>query len=135
MRFLFDASAILTLLHDEPGADQVIAALASSAECCMSVANHAEVISRSLDRGVSSDAIEPLLAQLAYRILPVDIGDGVLAGLLRNRTRPLGLSLGDRLCLATASRLGCPVLTADRPWLELAGPLQLDIRCIRPDTY
>lgn len=58
--------------------------------------------------------------------------DGAFAGQLRAATRRHGLSPGDRLCLAAAHRLGCPALTADRPWPDLATPPGLDIRCIRP---
>ena len=57
------------------------------------------------------------------------------AARLRPLTRALGLSLGDRACLATAKCLQHPVLTGQRPWLTLAVPLGLDIRCFRPDTH
>lgn len=134
-KLLLDASAILAHLHDEPGTEMVTAALASAAECRMTAANHAEVISRCLDRGVAEDTVEPMLAELGYRVIPIEAEDGALAGKLRTLTRSRGLSLGDRLCLAVARRLDCPVLTTDRPWLELAGPLALDIRCIRPETH
>lgn len=51
------------------------------------------------------------------------------------RQRALGLSLGDRLCLAAAQRLHGKVLTADRPWLAMAQPLGLKMCCIRPDAH
>ena len=41
------------------------------------------------------------------------------SGLLRPATKTLGLSLGDRVCLALAQDLDCPVLTADRAWESL----------------
>jgi len=41
-----------------------------------------------------------------------------------------GLSLGDRLCVATGLRLRLPILTADRLWGELDIP-NADIRLIR----
>ncbi|MCX8017859.1 MAG: type II toxin-antitoxin system VapC family toxin [Rhodocyclaceae bacterium] len=132
---LLDASAILAYLHEEPGAEAVADALVSSAECLVSAANHAEVIAHCLDRGVAEDVVGLMLAETGYRVIPVEAEDGALAGQLRLLTRPYGLSLGDRLCLAVAQRLGCPVLTADRPWLDLAAPLGLDIRCIRPDAH
>jgi PIN domain nuclease of toxin-antitoxin system len=134
MSLLLDASAILAYLHDEPGADVVDAALFNAGECLMSAANHAEVISRCLDRGVPPDVVEPMLAQLGYRVIEVTPADGIQAGLMRTLGRPSGLSLCDRLCLAAARRLALPVLTADRLWLDLAEPLGLDIRCIRPDA-
>lgn len=131
---LLDASAILAFLHDEPGADAVADALSAPAECRMSAANHAEVVAKCLDRGVAEEAVGILLTELGYRVIAVEAEDGDLAGRLRLLTRQQGLSLGDRLCLATARRLACPVLTADRPWLDLAAALQIDVRCIRPDA-
>jgi len=131
---LLDASAILAFLHDEPGADQVATALLEHDACCMTAANHAEVVAKCLDRGVADEVVGAMLAELGYVVVPVAAEDGTAAGRLRSLTRNLGLSLGDRLCLAAAHRLGCPVLTADRPWLELAGTLELDILCIRPDA-
>lgn len=41
------------------------------------------------------------------------------AGLLRPPTRPLGLSLGDRACLALARELDATALSTDRAWAEL----------------
>jgi PIN domain nuclease of toxin-antitoxin system len=135
MTILLDASAILAYLHNEPGADIVAAALASNTECGMTAANHAEVISRCLDRGVAAEAVDLMLADLGYHVLSVEAEDGSRAGKLRPLSRQQGLSLGDRLCLAVAQRLGAPVLTADRLWLDLAAPLGLDVRCIRPDAH
>jgi len=132
MMLLLDASAILAYLHDEPGADRVAQALTSLADCQVTAANHAEVIAKCLDRGVAAEDVAPMLAEMGYRVIGLTAEDGALAGRLRTSTRPQGLRLGDRLCLAAAQRLACPVLTADRPWLELAAPLGLDIVCIRP---
>jgi len=48
---------------------------------------------------------------------------------LRPISKDLGLSLGDRACLALEVRLGLPVLTADREWRKLA--LNVEIRVVR----
>ena len=45
------------------------------------------------------------------------------------RTRSAGLSLADRACLALASRLGVPAVTADRAWTTL--DVGVEIVCIR----
>ena len=45
-------------------------------------------------------------------------------GSFARATRGLGLSFGDRACLALAQRLGGTALTADRSWARL----ELDIR-------
>jgi ribonuclease VapC len=135
MTILLDASAVLAYLQEEPGAETVAEALAMPDECQMSAANHAEVISRCLDRGVTEEIVDVMLAELGYQVIPVQAEDGALAGRLRRSTRASGLSLGDLLCLATAMRLACPVMTTDRPWLNVAGTLGLDIRCIRPGSH
>ena len=135
MTILLDASAVLAYLQEEPEAETVAEALAMPDECQMSAANHAEVISRCLDRGVTEEIVDVMLAELGYQVIPVQAEDGALAGRLRRSTRASGLSLGDRLCLATAMRLACPVMTTDRLWLNVADTLRLDIRCIRPGSH
>jgi len=51
----------------------------------------------------------------------------VITAKLRPLTKPLGLSLGDRTCLALAIDRECPVMTADRNWakLNIGVPIQL----------
>jgi len=42
-----------------------------------------------------------------------------IAGSLAARTRSIGLSLGDRACLALGLTLKAPIYTADRAWKSL----------------
>jgi PIN domain nuclease of toxin-antitoxin system len=132
--FVLDASAVLAFLNGEPGQDVVADAL-QSAHCVVTAANQAEIIAKALDRGHSMEGIQAILAELAYDVVDTTAADGMLAGQLRVHTRAAGLSLGDRLCLASAIRLNATVLTADRPWLALAEVLGLDIRGIRPESH
>lgn len=60
---------------------------------------------------------------------PLQLDDARMIARLWPRTRSVGLSLGDRACLATAHRLGLPTLTADTAWSELE--LDLEIQLIR----
>lgn len=131
---LLDASAILAFLQGEPG-DEVVRRALQSGHCVVSAANQAEVIAKSLDRGADPEAIKIILAELAYAVVDIKTEDGAQAGWMRGTTRSIGLSLGDRLCLAVAQRLKAPVLTADRPWLQVAQPLGINIICIRPDAH
>jgi len=130
---VLDASAVLAFLQGEPGHEQVAEALLAQ-PCVVCAANQAEVVAKSLDRGLALESLHSVIAALGYEVVSVQPEDGVLAGELRLATRHLGLSLGDRLCLAVALRLQAPVLTADRPWLTLAGPLGLTIHCVRPEA-
>jgi PIN domain nuclease of toxin-antitoxin system len=47
-------------------------------------------------------------------------------GALLGTRRDLGLSLGDCVCLTTATRLGAVAVTADRGWKELDGAVVND---------
>lgn len=131
---LLDASAILAFLQAEPGDDVVRQALHDDT-CVVSAANHSEVIAKAIDQGADAQALQSILAELAYTIVDVKAEDGIAAGLMRSTTRKIGLSLGDRLCLATAQRLQARVLTADRPWLTVAKALRIDVQCIRPGAH
>lgn len=131
---LLDASALLAYLQGEPGGATVKATLLER-DCALTAANLAEVITRALDRRIAKADLQRILDDLPVRILPLTAEDGAQAGWLRNQTRSLGLSLGDRLCLAQAQRTHATVLTADRPWLALATELEIEIICIRPDQH
>jgi PIN domain nuclease of toxin-antitoxin system len=115
---VLDASAILALLNEEPGADEVEAALAAGG-CLVGAVNWSEVLSRLFDlEGAQRGALDAVLDSLLelLTIVPFEAADAVRAAELRPETRQLGLSLGDRACLALAQRAESPVLTADRVW-------------------
>jgi PIN domain nuclease of toxin-antitoxin system len=58
---------------------------------------------------------------LNLEIVGFDGDAAIVAAELRTSTKHLGLSLGDRACLAAAQSRGLAVLTADRTWAKLAG--------------
>ena len=63
-------------------------------------------------------------------VVPFGPADAVAAARLRAPTRALGLSLGDRACLAVALRFGTAALTADRAWATL--DVGVEVRLLRP---
>lgn len=95
----------------------------------MCAVNLAEVASKLIDSGLPPDAIAEALDGLALDVRPFDHTLALAAGLLRSRTRSLGLSLGDRACLALGEHLSLPVLTADRAWRKLK--LRIEVRTLR----
>lgn len=130
---VLDASALLAYLRDEQGSAMVDEALARGA--VMNAVNWAEVLSRLTDEtGEEVDSIVRRLTEEGLvggllALLPLVVEDAVTIAQLRSTTRPHGLSLADRACLATGFRLGLTVLTADRAWENLS--LQTVIRIIR----
>ena len=127
-RVVLDASAVLAVILEEPGADVVAEALRSGA--AMSTVNVAEVAARLHQDGWSGSEVALVFDSLGIEVLPFAPEAALLSGRLRLATRALGLGLGDRACLATARIEGCPVLTSDRSWREL-DVADIDIRCIR----
>lgn len=125
-RAVLDASAVLAVILEEPGAEVVVEALRSGA--VMSAVNAAEVASRLHQDGWSESEVAFVFDNLGIEVLPFDREAALLSGRYRTLTRRLGL--GDRACLATGRVRECPVLTADRSWLEI-GIADLDIRSIR----
>lgn len=81
---------------------------------CCSAANWSETIQKVLVQGRNWDHAAKWLRSYDLVVEPVTIEDGEWAA--RRWRRGEGLSLGDRLCLALAARLGAEVLTADRAW-------------------
>lgn len=114
--WVLDASAVLASLRNETGGERVLPLMETS---LLSAVNLAEVATRLLDLGASAADIDGLLERLRCEVVPFDEGLALNAGLLRVQTRHLGLSVGDRACLALARREGLPVLTGDRAWRGL----------------
>lgn len=109
---LFDSSALLCFLQGESGADVVERRLGQDAAC--SAANWSEVAQKIIAHQRDWDLARGLLLSYGLTIEPVQAADAELAARLW-RTGS-GLSLADRLCLATGQRLKATVWTADAAW-------------------
>jgi PIN domain nuclease of toxin-antitoxin system len=111
-----DASALLAFLFREPGHERVGAILDTA---CLSTINLAEVIGRFVRDGHDADPVLRRLTATAIEIVPFTAADAALAASLIPATQALGLSLGDRACLALALARDIPAITADRVWIQL----------------
>ena len=123
---VLDASALLALVNQEPGQDVVAELLSRS---LVSAVNASELVAKLTDQGMPEDEIQEVLAALNLTVVPFDGGQGLVAGYLRPMTKHLGLSLGDRACLALGLQTPRPVVTADKAWAKLE--LGIEIRVIR----
>lgn len=126
MMFVIDASALLALMLEERGADVVRAAPPGSE---ISVINLGEVLTRLKMLGHSpSEALDKIL-RMPIRIRKFREDHALAVAELRPLTAHLGLSFGDRACLAQAQFSMMPVLTGDQKWKQLE--IGIDIHLIR----
>ncbi|MEX0630212.1 MAG: type II toxin-antitoxin system VapC family toxin [Chloroflexota bacterium] len=113
--YLLDASAILALLHREPGADTVAAILGGSA---VSAVNWSEVLQRAGERGIDVAELDDDFTSLGVRIIDFARPEALQTARLWLQGHR-ALSLADRACLATAAVHGLAVATTDRLWADV----------------
>jgi ribonuclease VapC len=81
--------------------------------------NLSEVLQKSLASGADAEGLADDLLAVGLLVADFSTEHASVAAELWASTRPLGLGMADRACLATAVVLGVPVLTADRPWASI----------------
>ncbi len=114
---VLDASAILAILNQEPGSERL--SLEVLSEAVGSTVNLAEVQARLVNKGgIPEEAWEDALSTVR-EVVSFTEEQAKIAGSLVVQTRTLGLSLGDRACLALGILLDAPVYTTDRAWKKL----------------
>lgn len=110
---VLDASAVLAVLAEEPGADEVEGLLDGAA---MSTVNLSEVLQKSEQHGVDTEGLGFDLEALGVDFHTFDVSQARATSDLWARTPRSGLSLGDRACLALAGSLDATAVTTDRRW-------------------
>ena len=128
MIYLIDASAIICMLWDEPGADVVIE---RADRACMSAVNFSEVSIRLARDGLDPRELLEDVLEFGIDVLDFDFRCSMRLIDVQAYERRSGvrLSLGDRCCLATAMAEDLPILTADREWSRFAD--LVDIQFVR----
>lgn len=125
---VFDSSALLALARQEPGAAVVAQGLNKGHVSAVNVSEFVQKLEQYGAKGV--EAFE-MLEGLGLQLREVTHEDAYGAAELYEVGKPYGLSLGDRMCLALAQRLGAEVVTADKVWLKVAKKLKLTIHSVR----
>lgn len=110
---VLDASALVALLWNEPGAEAVEPLLGRAV---ISALNMSEVLQRYQAVNLGLAGKRESIEALGIDTEPFGVRDAEIAAGLWKPTRDAGLSLADRACLALASRLGLPAHTADTGW-------------------
>jgi ribonuclease VapC len=121
---VLDASVILAHINGEPGSER---AAGFFGDALISAVNLAEVVGKLVERGVGLALVRQALSLYGLQVVAFDEELAERTGALRPETKALGLSLGDRACLALAQRSALPALTTDRAWKDLNIPVEVQL--------
>lgn len=119
-----DASALLAFLFRETGHETVARHVE---DCCISAVNVAEVLGRFARDGHDPAVVLDRLRSTSIEIVDFDAPAAAATAALVPATKKLGLSLGDRACIALARTRGITALTADRTWSGLAVGVEIEV--------
>lgn len=123
-RRVLDSSVLIAILKDEPYKEDTLHVIRGAE---MSSVNYAEVWTKMYDLALIGDSRIDNLFDLLDDIAPFTKSQAALAGDLRPLTRPKGLSLGDRACLALAIERNADSYTAEHRWAELTLPCKIHL--------
>jgi len=127
-KILLDASAIIALIQKETGYKEVDDILPISS---ISTVNFAELVTSLVKKNVTTEDIDIIIDNIIPEIIPFSHEVSIKTGKLLSLTKPYGLSLGDRACIATALHHNKEIIyTADKAWANLDIP-NLKIHLIR----
>lgn len=127
-RIVLDASAVLAVLQQEAGGDRVLAAMENpGGTIAISSVNLCEVTTRLVREGATRAEVNSGIYPFRRYVVDFDYFHAQRAGELYRETKSLGLSLGDRACLALAAATDATVWTTDRAWkkLKIGVPVEL----------
>lgn len=123
-KYVLDASAVLALLNQETGKERVEAVLPDS---CIGAVNYCEVLGKLIDAGMPEQDARESIELLNVEVVGFDTDLARLTAVLRSTTKKLGLSLGDRSCLALALARRNTAVTAERAWAKLKLGVKIEL--------
>lgn len=134
---VLDTSAVVAFLTDEPGGPRVREVLEQPVATYLCAVNLAEVFDVLGRRTRDAKLVEweiDLLLHAGLDVVPADETLGRTAGQVRAecyRRRSVDIALADCFALATALRLGGPLVTSDRSLATVARSKATDVILIR----
>lgn len=116
---VLDASALVAYARNEPGAQVVAASLRAGGRIVVSAVNWAEAAGKLREYHMTPAILRQALAAVEAEFVSFAEADADTVGELTPRLRLLGLSLGDRACVALALSMNGTALTAEQAWSRL----------------
>ncbi len=130
MMYVMDASALLALMQGEKGSN-VVDQLIQEQECIASSVNMAEVGTKLITKGLAPAQLTRTLKELNVQSIDFDLEQATLCASLRLSTKHVGLSLGDRACLALTQLVKGTAVTGDSAWSDVAAAVDVKVLMIR----
>jgi PIN domain nuclease of toxin-antitoxin system len=121
---VFDSSAVLAVIFHEVAGDAIVNRMRGA---LLSTVNLIEIHTKLLLRGASATLARQQVQAMQCDICSLDAEQAQIASEMIWKTRPFGLSLGDRACLALAIQRKAPVYTADRAWQGLQAGVEINV--------
>ncbi|MBA4000484.1 type II toxin-antitoxin system VapC family toxin [Brevundimonas sp.] len=115
-RIVVDSSAVVAAVLEEPGGEEMAR---RDGPFLLSAVNLCEVLERLAADDRKKRRILEMLEDIGLVLIDFTPDLAATAARLKAPTRSVGLSLGDRACLALALREQAPVLTGDRAWSKV----------------
>lgn len=129
IKCVMDASALLAFANQEPYLPELPELFTVA---IVTSYNLAEAVSKIvISTGADEEMSWEFISNFVEEHYPVDDELSLAAVKLARCTKPLGLSLGDRYCIALGQLLNLPVYTADKAWKALENELNVEIVLIR----
>jgi PIN domain nuclease of toxin-antitoxin system len=114
----------MAVLRGESGAEKVAACVDRA---IVSTVNLAEVETKLVSAGLDEQQAWSHIVEIPCKSAPFNEEQAKIAGGLVKITRPFGLSLGDRACLALAIERKATVYTTDRIWKKLSLGIEVEV--------
>ena len=119
-----DSSAVLALLQNEAGSATVSQLIDGA---LLSTVNLTEVHSKLIQKGFPASLSWKRIVSLQCDVCFFTDEQARIAAELIQATKPLGLSLGDRACLALAIERKATVYTTDSAWKKLNLGVEVEV--------
>ena len=123
-KIVLDASAILALIQEEPGAEVIRPLLKQS---MMSTVNVAETLTSLQKVDIDPEEGMEYMSLLISEIVDFDINQAMEVAVLFPKVKHKGLSLGDRACLALGKKYHATIYTADKAWKDIDSELNIQV--------
>jgi PIN domain nuclease of toxin-antitoxin system len=121
---VLDSSSVLAVLFEEPGGASVSGLLDGG---LLSAVNLAEILTKLKQGGWDTNFSWVRVLNMGFEVCPYETEQARLTSELIDQTRPYGLSLGDRACLALAIQRKATAYTTDRAWKNLSLGIEIEV--------